>query len=93
MAQFAPRLAVFIQPPIQAPVVCGEPQRDPGIQRIKTLPRPENLSHVTNALYKEGIFVQILWTYSNKTNNFQCCQQHTLIRVLPEDTLVQNRLL
>src|ERR1039457_4407781 len=44
-----------------------------------------DLSHVTNLLYKQGIFVQIRWTHCNKTNNFQCCQYHTLIRILPEE--------
>ena len=28
------------------------------------------LLHVTNPLYKKGIFVQIRWTRCNKTNNF-----------------------
>src|ERR1039457_7459177 len=44
-----------------------------------------DLSHVTNLLYKQGIFVQIRWTHCNTTNNFQCCQYHTLIRILPEE--------
>ena len=46
---------------------------------------PKKLLHVTNRLYKEGIFVQIRWTHCNKTNNFQCCQYHPLIRILPEE--------
>jgi tetratricopeptide (TPR) repeat protein len=44
----------------------------------------EDLSHVTNPLYKEGIFVQIRWTNCNKTNNFQCCQYYALIRIQTE---------
>jgi len=43
------------------------------------------LLHVTNLLSKEGISVQIRWTYCNKANNFQCCQYHSLIRVLPDE--------
>jgi hypothetical protein len=34
-------------------------------------------------LYKMGILVQMRWTRCNKTNNFQCCQYHALIRILP----------
>ena len=45
----------------------------------------EYLSHVTNPLYKVGIFVQICWTHCNKTNKFQCCQYYALIRILPEE--------
>jgi hypothetical protein len=45
----------------------------------------KNLLHVTNPLYKVGIFVQMCWTYCNKTSNFQSCQYHTLIRILPEE--------
>ena len=48
---------------------------------------PKKLLHVTNRLYKEGIFVQIRWTHCNKTNNFQCCQYHALIRILPDETV------
>jgi hypothetical protein len=44
----------------------------------------ENLLHVTNQLYKQGIFVQIRWTRCNKTYNIQCCQHHALIRILPD---------
>jgi hypothetical protein len=45
----------------------------------------ENLLHVTNRLYKEAIFVRTPWARCNKTNNFQCCQYRTLIRVIPEE--------
>jgi hypothetical protein len=45
----------------------------------------ENLLHVTNQLYKQGIFVQIRWTRCNKTYNIQCCQHHALIRILPDE--------
>ena len=43
------------------------------------------LLHVTNLLSKEGISVQIRWTYCNRAINFQCCQYHSLIRVLPDE--------
>jgi len=46
---------------------------------------PKKLSHVTNPLYKEGIFVQIRWTHCNKTSNIQCCQYPALVRILPDD--------
>ena len=45
----------------------------------------EKLLHVTNLLYKKGIFVQIRWTHCNKTNNIHCCQYPALVRILPED--------
>jgi len=45
----------------------------------------KNLLHVTNQLYKEGILGQIRWKYCNRIHNFQCCQYHTMIRVLPEE--------
>jgi hypothetical protein len=48
---------------------------------------PKNLSHVTNRLYKQGIFVQIRWTHCNKTSNIQCCQYPALIRILPEEPI------
>jgi len=44
----------------------------------------QKLLHVTKRLSKEGIFVQIPWAHCNKTNRLQCCQYHTLIRVLPD---------
>ncbi len=47
----------------------------------------QKLLHVTNRLYKEGIFVQISWTHCNQTNDLQCCQHHSLIRVLPEEPI------
>src|SRR4029077_18630939 len=47
----------------------------------------EKLLHVTNRLYKEGIFVQIRWTRCNKTYNIQCCQYPTLVRILPEELI------
>ena len=53
-------------------------------RRIPGAAASKNLLHVTNRLYKEGMFVQIRWMHRNKTSNFQCCQCHTLIRVLPE---------
>jgi len=55
---------------------------------VTTTKRPNSpckLLHVTNLLSKEGIFVPIRWTYCNKIINLQCCQYHTLIRVLPEE--------
>jgi hypothetical protein len=55
---------------------------------FKALRHSENLLHVTNRLYKEGISVQMRWTDCNKTNNFQCCQHHSLIRVLPEEPIL-----
>src|SRR6266849_10993136 len=46
---------------------------------------PKKLSHVTNRLYKQGIFVQIRWTHCNKTSNIQCCQYPALIRIPPDE--------
>ena len=54
---------------------------------VTTTKRPNSpckLLHVTNLLPKEAIFVPIRWTYCNKIINLQCCQYHTLIRVLPD---------
>jgi hypothetical protein len=51
----------------------------------------ENLLHVTNPLYKQGIFVQIRWTHCNKTSNIQCCQYPALVRILPEEPHKINR--
>jgi hypothetical protein len=44
-----------------------------------------NLLHATNLLSKVGIFVQIRGTRCRKTNNFERCHHHALIRVLPEE--------
>src|SRR4051794_31445737 len=52
-----------------------------------------NLLHVTNRLYKEGIFVQIRWTRCNKTSNIQCCQYPLLIRILPEEPILFLRII
>src|SRR5260370_1375800 len=41
---------------------------DTGCNLVERLPSnlPRNLLHVTNPVYKEGIFVQIRWTRCNK---------------------------
>ena len=55
------------------------------VNEMRSSPSKSKLLHVTNQLYKEGIFAQMRWTYCNKTNNFKCCQYRYLIRVIPEE--------